>query len=203
MMKAILLLRHSINKRKSICSFFPRLDPLGIEKVPKLVFICFIKTHAVKMMFRTFLLVVFALNSDASSDSSCQSHVDKLDSCQAVISFSGDCLSPKIDLSSTEFSQCEAVKFFWSYPLNNMTLVIETPFTRSHQRFLMRLDNQQLTGAVSHVYRIFNNQETDVTTRDDTLIQYSDPNYQIILKFQGPTRLSRYGVDIDYRTEAM
>ena len=84
-----------------------------------------------------------------------------------------------------------------------MTLVIETPFTRTHRRFLMRLDNQQLAGAVSHVYRIFNNQETDVTTRDDTLIQYSDPNYQIILKFQGPTSLSRYGVDIDYRTEAM
>jgi hypothetical protein len=35
-------------------------------------------------------------------------------------------------------------------------------------------------GAILHVYRIFNNQGTDVTTRDKTLIEYSDSNYQII-----------------------
>lgn len=155
-------------------------------------------------MFSSFLLVGFFVVVVESTvvSSSCQSHVDKLDVCQATISFSGDCRSPIIDLTQTEYVQCENVNFFWSYPLNNMTLIIETPFTRSHQRFTMFLDNQQLTGAISRVFRIFNGQETEVTTRDSTLIQYSDSNYQIILKFEGPTHLSRYGVNIDYRTQS-
>ncbi len=54
--------------------------------------------------------------------------------------------------------------------------------------------------AVSHVYRVFNDQEDEITTKEKTLKQDSDKNYQIRLKFQGPTHLSRYGVNIDYKS---
>jgi hypothetical protein len=59
-----------------------------------------------------------------------------------------------------------------------------------------------MTG-VSHVYRIFHHQETAVTTKEKILIQYSHSNYQIMLKFQSPPHLSRYGVDIYYNSTKM
>jgi hypothetical protein len=58
-------------------------------------------------------------------------------------------------------------------------------------------------GAFSHVYRVFNNEETEITTQDAKLIQYSDSNYQVILKFQGPSHLSLYGVNINYDSVPM
>lgn len=84
-----------------------------------------------------------------------------------------------------------------------MTFIIETPFTHSRQGYIVYFDNVQLTQGISRVFRIFNNQETEVTTRGDKLIQYSDANYQVILKFEGPQQLSRYGVVIDYETSQM
>jgi hypothetical protein len=145
-----------------------------------------------------FVFAVDVARSHATSTNSCESHIDKLDTCQAVISFSGDCYSSQVNLSDTEYSQCTSNQFFWSYPLNNMTLIIETSFTRSRQAYWISVDNQALQGAVSHVYRIYNGQETDVSVFTPKLVQYSDPNYQIILKFEGPTSLGRYGVNVNY-----
>ena len=136
-------------------------------------------------------------------DDSCETHLSVLTECQGLISFSGECRSAIVNLTNTEYSQCDAVNFFWSYPLNNMTLILDAPFTRSRQAYSMDFDNDQIMSGVSHVYRIFNNQETDVTTHDANLVQYSDSNYQIILKFQGPSRLSRYGLNISYKSIKM
>ena len=84
-----------------------------------------------------------------------------------------------------------------------MTFLIERLFIEQHQAYTIHLDNQQVMSAVSHVYRIFNNQEKDITTLDETLIQYSDTNHQVILKFLGATQLVRYGVNINYRSVQM
>jgi len=92
------------------------------------------------------------------------------------------------------------INFFWSYPVNNMTLIIETPFTQKHQHYTITLDNEQVYGAITNVYRIINDKEIKITTPDKTIIQHSDSNYQIILKFQAPTHLSRYGVNINYES---
>ncbi len=51
---------------------------------------------------------------------------------------------------------------------------------------------------VLHVYRIFNNEETEVTTREGTLVQVSDSNYQVILNFQGPPSSTRGNVIVVY-----
>ncbi|CAF1391948.1 unnamed protein product [Adineta ricciae] len=150
-------------------------------------------------LFAIVGLVSFARAQTLINDS-CESHVDKLSTCAGTISFSGVCYSSKIELRDTQYVKCANVDFFWSYPLNNMTLVIETPFTQKRQRFTVSLKTQPLQGAVSHVYRIIDDQETDVTTREPVLTQDSDANYQVILKFQGPTHLSRYGVEIQYES---
>ena len=85
-----------------------------------------------------------------------------------------------------------------------MTLIIETPYTQARQPYRISLDNSLIMEDVLHVYRIINNQETDVTTLDDQLVQSSDSNYQIMLKFQGP-HVSHHGVVFilfaAYRTE--
>ncbi|CAF2503513.1 unnamed protein product [Rotaria sp. Silwood2] len=149
------------------------------------------------------LLFTSVLIVESNVIHTCQALVDKLDTCMAVVQFGGDCNSGIVNLTDTDYAKCNTTSFFWSYPLNNLTLMIETPFTHQHEPYSIYLDNEQLMSAVSHVYRIFNNQETDVTTKDKTLIQYSDSNYEIILKFQGPEYLHRYGVNIDYNVLPM
>nr|BAJ97444.1 predicted protein [Hordeum vulgare subsp. vulgare] len=147
-------------------------------------------------LFAIVLLVSYTGARTVINDS-CESHLDTLDNCAGTISFSGYCYSSKIELHDTEFAKCTGVYFFWSYPLNNMTLVIETPFTQKRQAFTVSLKTEALAGAVSHVYRIIDDKETDVTTREPVLAQDSDANYQVILKFQGPTHLSRYGLNFN------
>lgn len=146
------------------------------------------------------LSLVLIVHSRTITDDSCEKHIDKLDTCMATISTSGNCESFKVSLSDTEYSSCITNSFFWSYPLNNLTLIIETPFTFKKEPYSISLNNEQLSGAISNVYRIINNEEKEITTHDKVFTQHSDSNYQIILKFQGPTHLSRYGVNIDYKT---
>ncbi len=153
----------------------------------------------------SFLILLFAstVHARTITDDSCETHINKLDTCWAIVSFSGDCYSSNVNLTNTEYAKCISNIFFWSYPLNNMTLIIETEFTQQHQSYTIHLDNEQLMSTVTNVYRILNNQEKEITTKDKILIQNSDSNYQIILKFQGPTHLGRYGVNIDYKSIQM
>lgn len=161
-------------------------------------------------LFVSFLVLVVCatgrntLAIDSSNDQQCDARVDSFAACTATVSFStGACSSATANFTNTAYAHCQAISFFWSYPQDNLTLIIETPFTSTRQPYTIYLDNEQLMTGVLHVYRVFNNQETEVTTRDKKLIQYSDANYQIILKLQGPSRLSRYGVNIDYQVVKM
>lgn len=54
-----------------------------------------------------------------------------------------------------------------------------------------------MTG-ISHIYRIINNEEIEITADRHSLIQDSDSNYQIVLKFQAPSHFIRDSVDIPY-----
>jgi hypothetical protein len=82
-------------------------------------------------------------------------------------------------------------------------MIIETPFTQKKQAYTIYFDNKSMNEAASHVYRVFHGQETEVTTTDSKLIQYSDANYQVILKLQAPSQMSLYGVFINYEVSAM
>ncbi len=146
----------------------------------------------------SFVILFLAMTIHA--DDSCETHIYTLKTCSAVLTFSGNCQSMTLNLSNTEYAHCTSNGFFWSYPLNNLTLIIETLFTEKHQAYTISLNNEQLFGAITNIYRIIDNKEIEITTHDKILVQQSDLNYQVILKFQGPTHLGRYGVNIDYES---
>lgn len=150
-------------------------------------------------MLLVFSLFVLGCYSTAIASSDCQIHIDNLADCSAVISTSGGCSSVTANLTDTVYAKCQTTNFFWSYPLFNLTLIIETSFTQEKQIYSIDLDNAELAGAITHVYRIYNQNQIDITTKDKIITQKSDDNGQIILKFQGPTVLSRYGVNLSYK----
>jgi hypothetical protein len=151
------------------------------------------------MSFSSLLVILFLgwniQGRIIHTDDTCETHIYDLKSCSAVLTFAGNCQSMKVNLTDTEYVKCSSMLFFWSYPLNNLTLIIE-----QHQPYQMSLDNEQLTGAITNLYRIINNEEKEITSQDKTIVQDSDSKNEIILKFQGPTRLGRYGVNISYKT---
>ena len=87
--------------------------------------------------------------------------------------------------------------------MNNITFIIETPFTQKRENYTINLDNGQLPQGKFRVFRIFNNQENEVTSPADQLIQYADANYQVILKIEAPTSTTYYGVYISYTIAQM
>jgi hypothetical protein len=90
------------------------------------------------------------------------------------------------------------LKFFWSYPKRNLTLIIETPFTQKQQTYAIRVNIGAIQPSISHIYRLLEDQETEVIFHDDTFTEKSDSNYQVVLKFEGPPTLQYYGVFINY-----
>jgi len=135
----------------------------------------------------------------SNTDESNNSHLRIYGPGQGGVSFPNDCNSKILNLANTELAKSStSVGLFWSYPVNTMTLIIETPFTQKREPYAISIDNEELKQAISHVYRVLNNQETEITTSDDKLVQKSDSNYQIILKFQGPPEMRYYGVRISY-----
>lgn len=111
--------------------------------------------------------------------------------CWSGIVSSRFCKSAFLNLGNTEYKSCSTVGFgWWSGSTNNLTLTIETSFTQQRQSYLIQLNNQQLKEFKDYsvrFFRILNNEETELISTDDIITQYSDSNYQIILKFQGPT----------------
>ena len=121
--------------------------------------------------------------------------------CSAPISSPAGCKETKLDLTNTNTSKaCTSVSLFWGYPIGNLTTIFATPFTQKKQAYNLHIDNEKLKSSIFHVYRLQNGQEKEVTTTAKTLIQHSDDNYQVILKFSGPRSLLTYGVFINYNS---
>ena len=118
--------------------------------------------------------------------------------CSGGLSINLDCKSGMAHLAHTNISKtCTEVKLFWSYPMNNLTMFFETPFTKQQQAYTLEFDNKKLAG-IGNIYRLIDGKETEVTTHDSKLIQHSDSNYQVILKFQGPPEMISYGAFVYY-----
>ena len=104
-----------------------------------------------------------------------------------------------LNLAKTELAKSDtSVKLFWNYPTGAMTIIIETAFTEKQKSYAIRIDGKSLKPAISNVYRILDDQETEVAITDDDIILDSDSNYQVIVKFQGPSETTYYGVYINY-----
>lgn len=118
--------------------------------------------------------------------------------CYRTVWIDGACDSSTLNLAHTSISQCSAFHLSWSNPVENLTMTIETPFTEKQQAYAIFIDNEGMMGPVSHVYRLIDNKEIEVTTTSKKLVQYSDSNYQVTLKFQSPSEFTYYGVFIDF-----
>ncbi|CAF1288785.1 unnamed protein product [Rotaria sordida] len=118
---------------------------------------------------------------------------------KATVSFPNDGSPQVLKLADTELIKSStSVEFFWSYPVDVLTLIIETPFTEKRQPYAVSIDNESLAPSISNVYRMLENQEIEVTTTDNKLILDSDSNYQIVVKFRSTPDMNYYGVRIHY-----
>jgi hypothetical protein len=83
--------------------------------------------------------------------------------------------------------------------MNNLTVIIETPFTEKHQPYSIRLQNQQLKTQISHIYQVCKSgAHTELKLQDDIITVKSNEDYQIILEFQAPTKFIFFGAFIKY-----
>jgi hypothetical protein len=143
----------------------------------------------------TFAYVFVVVSSQATS--TCQARISFFAQCTATVMTDG-CEDSTLTLMGTEFADCQSVHFFWSYPQHNLTMTIASPFTAQKKAFNIFLQNRAIRAGVNKIFRVYKGQETDVTTSDDILVQYSDLDYLCILKFVGPQTLQRYGVNINW-----
>ena len=118
---------------------------------------------------------------------------------RTTVSFQDDNDSHVFSLADTELAKSKkSVEIFWSYPMNTLTLTIETPFTHQGRPYSISLDNKGLSASIKHLYRLLDGQETEIPINDERIVEESDSNYQVILKFQAPSEMSTYGVFIKY-----
>lgn len=94
-----------------------------------------------------------------------------------VVSYYGCSSSACVNL----IESCSSAYLQWAYPANNPTLVIGT---QQQQPSTVSVDNDQLVGISSHIYRIIDDKEIEVTTKGHKLVQKSDSHYQVKLKLE-------------------
>jgi len=155
------------------------------------------------LMTVTVISLVCGASVTNGNIDSCDDRFYSAGQCSGIIESNGTCQESKLNLGNTNISTCTSVELFWTYPIDNLTITIETPFTQKQQAYTIYINNEKLQGAIPHIFRVFNGQETEVTTTDKRLIQYSDVNYQVILKFQAPPKLTYFGVFINYEVTKM
>jgi hypothetical protein len=139
-----------------------------------------------------FLFSIVLVQAGPIGDESCIA--ETLNSslpCWTGVTSPRTCKSALLNLGKTHFISCSTIgSGWWSSSTNNLTIIIETPFTQQRQPYAIYLNNQQLKPFKRYdvkIYRIIKEQETELISTDDVIVQNSDSNYQVILKFQGPT----------------
>lgn len=147
-----------------------------------------------------FLGSLIGIRAASQDTCSCKPSVFDYSECSLTISGQTCCKSLKVKLDKyPKIKSCTSVEIFWSYPTNNLTLVIKTSATPARQPFRIRLAQQQLNSVISHVYRVVRNQETELkASNDGSSVVRSDSDYRVVVKFQGPSKLMFYGVFIKY-----
>ncbi|CAM2723715.1 unnamed protein product [Rotaria socialis] len=103
-----------------------------------------------------------------------------------VIDFEFEQDTPKqvINLANTEIAKTwKSAVLQWHYAHDDMTLIIETPFTQQRQRYTISLGVERLKSNVARATQIIDDKETDVNMNDSHVTLNCDSNYQVILKF--------------------
>ncbi len=144
-----------------------------------------------------FFLSIGIIQGTFIKDESCEAQIIPWGGpCSGAIVVSRLCQSGTFHLEKTPFKPCDALSFMWSYPINNLTAVIETPFTQQHQSYSINLNNGKDYDIRKYV--IVNGEEIEIKSSEDVIVLNSDSNYQIKLKFQAETTISYYASSIAY-----
>lgn len=130
-------------------------------------------------MYSTPVKDIFYINT-------CNALIDRYSNCTARVESVDGCTEAIINFTNTPSAQCNGINYLWAQAANNLTMIIETSYTKVHQAYKIIFNNSWLMELVTHVYQIINNQEIEVTTKASTLTLNSDSNYQIIVKFESP-----------------
>jgi hypothetical protein len=142
---------------------------------------------------------LISVHASVPAKRSCDPTVFENSKCNLGISYDRSCKSMKLNLGkNAKIKLCSTVNIFWSYPTNNLTLVIETSFTSERQPFRIRLSRKQLKPQISYVYRVVKRQVTELKPSNRTSVVKSDSQYRVMIKFQAPSKLQYYGVFIKY-----
>ena len=128
----------------------------------------------------------------------CQAQVfDNPGSCQSTIRMPQSCNSSTLNLEGTQFASCTDVRLSWNYPVNNLTIIMKTPFTLRNQPYAVHIDTYYMGGI--RLYRIRDGKETEVKSTDNAIVQLSDSNHEVILKLQAASTLSLYVLFFNYK----
>ncbi|CAF1218918.1 unnamed protein product [Didymodactylos carnosus] len=112
--------------------------------------------------------------------------------CESRLFIPQPCDSATLELGATNFKTCTDVRLSWDYPTNNLTMIIETPFTQQRQPYAVNLDSYWMFGGKT--YRVLDGKETELKSDGKAAPQKSDSNYQVIFKLQFPPSLTLYGL---------
>jgi hypothetical protein len=155
------------------------------------------------MLSTSIFFVLFSIvygQSGSITDESCKALVyDSSNPCSSSVVVSRSCTSATLDLGETRFKTCTEVYLFWAYPMNNLTITVVTPFTKERHPCAINIQNVIIKDYDVGMYRILDGQEIDIKTTDDIIVQKSDSNYQIVLKFKAQPTISYYGFPLNYK----
>jgi len=150
------------------------------------------------------LLSIGFIQGALTTNESCKVQVyDSLDLCGGSIWIPYSCDSATLNLGATRFASCTAVRISWAYPINNFTIIIETPFTQQLQSYSVTIDNWLIKESDIRAYRILDGREIEVKSTDDVIVQNSDSNYQVILKLQAPSTIGLYLLPFNYKVNKL
>lgn len=143
------------------------------------------------------LISIGLVYSTAVRGESCKAEVyDSSDVCESRLFIPRECDSATLNLGTTNFKSCIDVKLSWDYPTNNLTIIIEIPFTQQHQPYTVNLDSYWIFGGKT--YRILDGKEIELSPTDKAAPQKSDSNYQVIFKLEFPPSLTLYVLFFNY-----
>jgi len=120
-------------------------------------------------------------------------------SCSGLITVDKLCNESIANLAESTLKTCDAVQLTWSYPMRNLTITIETPYTQQHQDYSIEIDNRNFYESTFHLFRILNGEEISINTPDESVTVKSDSKYQVQLKIVAPYTISLYILNINYK----
>lgn len=97
--------------------------------------------RSVLFLLLLFMTIVLGTPvSDEDNPTSCESYLWDYETCAGTINGHSGCETSVLNLRNTNTSElCDSVHFFWSYPIDNLLMIIETPFTKNNKTLLFSL----------------------------------------------------------------